>query len=105
MEFKIEFSTDSDSVIDWNLMQLTSIKIAEDVARASGRFENTNSIQVTTPPGFLDKFTHRKMYTRIRPETGEIVHAWESCTIDSDEVTAAWKRAGYPTKWGFPEGD
>lgn len=76
------------------------VMLEEQTARRCGLFEETNTIEVVSAPGFLNQFAIKKVSTEKGPD-GSIKWAQISWKLDSDAVLLAWADAGYPTRWGF----
>ncbi len=76
-----------------------NICIAEDIARCSEHFAESNQVRVVASPSVLDHFIREVVYTDTDNNTGEIRSAWIADNVDEDALVSAWIAAGYPLKW------
>jgi hypothetical protein len=79
------------------------IGISENIARETGYFVSQNTIEVICSAKYFNQFSTKNVESRKNNETGEVFFAKIYYNQNSEEIISAWKKAGYPLKWGFEE--
>lgn len=79
------------------------IEISEEVARDSGHFRETGSIEVYVPKKSLNQFCFVDSDIEKSEETGEILKVRPVTKLNEDKLLRAWKENGYPIEWDLQE--
>jgi len=72
------------------------IELDEETARESGRFQNSNLVEITfEEKGALNKFCNKSVGKKTREDTGEVVSAHVYWVPDAKAIIEAWRVAGF----------
>lgn len=80
-----------------------TVTITEEEARESGRAQESSTVNVTVPEGFLDKYTETYLDCDRKEKNDAIKSVQFKWRVNEAALMAAWEEAGYPLKWGFKE--
>lgn len=77
------------------------LEFDEMAAEITGCFENDNSIYITTPPKFLNRYLDLTTFCERDMNNDAIISARMERVVDLEKLHEDWVNAGCPLKWGF----